>query len=143
MESTKETTLHRREDNDIYIYPQKYKITVELTENHIHCETTGKVLLYRDLIKKRRTSMEKLNVQRTWMPFTGTESTWFHWHHRAYITLWQAKGQEIDLCMSGLQHPTTEIRNSPNHNHIRREYSRLSWRILNSHGRYEYIWEWK
>ena len=75
MERTKETTLHRREDNDIYIDPQKYKIAVELTENHIHCETTGKVLLYRDLIKKRRTSMEKLNVQRTWMPFTGTEST--------------------------------------------------------------------
>ena len=32
--------------------PPKYRITVEPTANHIHCETTGNVLGYRDLVNK-------------------------------------------------------------------------------------------
>ena len=31
--------------------PPKYTIIVEPTENHIHSETTGNVLVYRDLVK--------------------------------------------------------------------------------------------
>ena len=29
--------------------PKKYTITVETLAHHIHCETTGKILGYRDL----------------------------------------------------------------------------------------------
>ena len=31
--------------------PKKYTITVEPLAHHVHCETTGKVLGYRDLVK--------------------------------------------------------------------------------------------
>ena len=32
--------------------PEKKGITAEPTANHIHCDTKGNILMYRDLVKK-------------------------------------------------------------------------------------------
>ena len=52
IEKTTETTIHRQEYHDICIYPKEYKITAKTIDNNIHCDTTGKVLGYKYLVKK-------------------------------------------------------------------------------------------
>ena len=51
MNPTTKTKLHIGTDYGISIYPQKYAITVEPMENHVHYETKGNVLGYRYLVK--------------------------------------------------------------------------------------------
>ena len=44
-------TTHKGTDYLTRIDPKIYTITVEQIANHINCETTGKILGYRDLFK--------------------------------------------------------------------------------------------
>ena len=43
-ERTKTKTFHQMEDHSVHLDHDTDKITAETTENHIHCETTGKLL---------------------------------------------------------------------------------------------------
>ena len=51
-EITKKNIFHQLEDHDIHLEPETKTITVRSKENYINCETTGKVLVDRYLIKK-------------------------------------------------------------------------------------------
>ena len=44
MESTKEKTVHQREDHGINLYPETETITVEPTAGYIDCEKIEKIL---------------------------------------------------------------------------------------------------
>ena len=71
MESTKYKTFYQKEYHDIHADPETSTTRLGPTAHHIHCDTTGNVLGYKDLIKKIRSSVENLNVQRTKPHFTG------------------------------------------------------------------------
>ena len=51
MDVTTKTKLNIVSDYSFCIDPKKYATTVKPTANHIHCDTTGKYLGYRDLVK--------------------------------------------------------------------------------------------
>ena len=48
---TETSTTHIGSDYIAHTYPKKYTITVEPVAHHINCETTGRILGYRDLDK--------------------------------------------------------------------------------------------
>ena len=50
-DAAEKITTHKVTDYLACIDPKIYTITVEQIANHINCETTGKILGYRDLVK--------------------------------------------------------------------------------------------
>ena len=52
--------------------------------------------------------METLNVQQNILPFTGMEITCGHQYHVVCLTPRHFKEQKINLCISGMQYPTSE-----------------------------------
>ena len=48
---SRKNTTHKGTDYLSHIHPKKDTIAVELISNHINCETTGKFLGYRDMVK--------------------------------------------------------------------------------------------
>ena len=51
MEPTEKIKHHRGSEYHSHIEPQKDTITVEPTENHIHCETTRNIWGYKGPVK--------------------------------------------------------------------------------------------
>ena len=59
MGPTKKIKLYRGSDYYVCMDTKKYAIAVEPTAKHIHCETTGKILGYRDLVKMYEPVLKK------------------------------------------------------------------------------------
>ena len=68
---TNTSTTHIVSDCIVKTDPKKDTIILEPVAHHITCETTGKILGYRDISEKGSNSMEKFNVQQTWPSFPG------------------------------------------------------------------------
>ena len=68
------------------MYPKKYTITVEPVSYHINCETTGKILGYRDLVKMDEPVWTKLRwnesgrLSQGWGKHAGTDTIEFIFH---------------------------------------------------------------
>ena len=68
------------------IDPKKDKITVEPLAHHIHCETTGKILGYRDLVKMDVSVLKIImckkigRLSQGWMEHSGTDIIEYIFH---------------------------------------------------------------
>ena len=69
-----------------HLDPKKDSITVELVAHHIICETTGKILRYRDLVKMdapvwtNSTCSELGRLSQGWKSYAGTDTIKFIIH---------------------------------------------------------------
>ena len=85
-EVTKENTVHQWEDHNILLDPNTDTIELELTDNHIHCETTGRLLGYWDTIKNyapvwdKSMSNELVRLSQGWKEHAGIDTMEFILH---------------------------------------------------------------
>ena len=83
---TDTSTTHICSDYIAKAYPKKYTITVEPVAHHITCETTGKILGYRDLVKSdplvwtNSICNELGHLSQGWKAHSGTVTIDFIFH---------------------------------------------------------------
>ena len=79
------------------------------------------------------TIMEKHNVQWTWSPVPGMETTCSNWYNRVHPSQIQTKIQNRNLCDISMRHQTTKNRTSQNKTHCRNKYNILYRRSYHTH----------
>ena len=83
---TDTSTIHIGSNYIAKTYPQRYTITVEPVAHNITCETTGKILGYRDLVKMdppvwTNSMCNKLGrLSQGWKSHAGTDTIKFILH---------------------------------------------------------------
>ena len=85
-DTTDTSTTHIGKDFIAHIDHKKYTITVETVAHHITCGTTGKILEYRDLVKKdppvwkNYMCNELGRLSQGWKERSGTDTIEFIFH---------------------------------------------------------------
>ena len=106
MDMTDTATTHIGSDYTAKIDPKKYTITVEPASHHITCETTGKILGYRYLVKmdtpEWNNSMcnEFGHLSQGWKARAGSDTIEFIFHKD------KPKDKKGNVCESCMQYPT-------------------------------------